>query len=234
MLAVFRRDFKAYFTSPLGYVFISAFLVVNSLYFFIVNIMSGSGDLVYMFSFIMFLMVFLTPLLTMRLISEELKQKTDQLIFTAPVSVSGFVVGKFLAAFGVFVLSLCTTLIYVLIVAMFGTLSVSLLVGNYIAILAVAMSFISIGLFMSSLTENQLVSAIMTLAAFVGLYILDMARNAFNQAIVTKVLNWISMFERYRSFTMGLFSLSDFVFYISVCAIFLFLTARSLEKKRWN
>ena len=107
-------------------------------------------------------------------------------------------------------------------------------IGNYVAILGVAAVYISIGVFISSLTENQLISAIATLAVFALLLILDLCYNLVNTAWIKAVLYWLSIFRRYNTFVMGVFSLADFVYYISVTAVFLFLTVRMLEKKRWS
>lgn len=234
MTAIFKRDFRAYFTSPIGYVFVASFLLVLNIYFYLINVYSASAAIENTFSFIITMLVFLVPVLTMRTFSEDYKQKTDQLLLTAPVRLTGIVVGKFLAAFGVFVLAMLFTLIYVIVIAMFGTPNAAMIVGNYVAILGVACAYISIGLFISSLTENQLVSCVATLGAFLFLYLVDYMYSYINVAWIQNLIYWFSMFRRYNTFTQGIFSLSDFLFYISVAATFIFLTVRVLEKKRWS
>ena len=173
MSAIFKRDLRAYFKSPLGYVYLAAFLLVLNIYFYIMNVYSGSCDLQSIFSFIVTMCVFLIPILTMRTFSEDYKQKTDQLLFTAPVRLSGIVMGKFFAALVVFLIGVCITLVYVVIVSTWGVLEFATVLGNYVAICATAMAFISIGVFISSLTQNQLVACITTVAVFLGLYLLD-------------------------------------------------------------
>lgn len=234
MTAIFKRDFRAYFTSPIGYVFVASFLLVLNIYFYLINVYSASAAIENTFSFIITMLVFLVPVLTMRTFSEDYKQKTDQLLLTAPVRLTGIVVGKFLAAFGVFVLAMLFTLIYVIVIAMFGTPNAAMIVGNYVAILGVACAYISVGLFISSLTENQLVSCVATLGAFLFLYLVDYMYSYINVAWIQNLIYWFSMFRRYNTFTQGIFSLSDFLFYISVAATFIFLTVRVLEKKRWS
>lgn len=234
MTAIFKRDFRAYFTSPIGYVFVASFLLVLNIYFYLINVYSASAAIENTFSFIITMLVFLVPVLTMRTFSEDYKQKTDQLLLTAPVRLTGIVVGKFLAAFGVFVLAMLFTLIYVIVIAMFGTPNAAMIVGNYVAILGVACAYISIGLFISSLTENQLVSCVATLGAFLFLYLVDYMYSYINVTWIQNLIYWFSMFRRYNTFTQGIFSLSDFLFYISVAATFIFLTVRVLEKKRWS
>ena len=234
MIAIFKRDLRAYFTSPIGYVFVAAFLLVLNIYFFLINVYSASADIENTFAFIVTMLVFLVPVLTMRTFSEDYKLKTDQLLLTAPVRLTGIVLGKFLAAFGVFVLAMLFTLIYVVVVAAFGTPNGAMILGNYVAILSVAAAYISIGVFISSLTENQLVSCIATLGAFLFLYLVDYMYSVINVTWIQNLIYWFSLFRRYDTFSRGIFSLADFIFYISVAGTFVFLTVRVLEKKRWS
>jgi len=234
MLAVLKRDLRGYFTSPLGYVFIAAFLVVVNTMFYVTNIRGASSDISSVFGFMQFILIFTVPLLTMRLFSEEFKQKTDQLLITSPTSIFQIVLGKFLAALAMFTVAMLFTLLYLVIIAAFGQPNVKEVLANYIAIYCVAAAFLSIGLFLSSITENQLVSAILALAVFLGLYIVDYSGVGRNNIIINNFLYAISMFRRYSNIGRGVLAVSDLVYYISVAAIFLFLTTRVIEKKRWS
>lgn len=234
MLAVFKRDLKAYFTSPLGYVFIAAFLAVMNAFFYIYNVDQAYSQLSSVFNFMVYTLIFVTPLLTMRLFSEEFKQKTDQLLLTSPVKVRSIVFGKFLAALAIFAIALAVTLLYVVIIASHGQPNVRELLANYLAIFCVAAAFISIGVFISSLTENQLVSAILTLAVFLILYLIDTSGFGAQSAFLNNLLYSISLFVRYTTISNGVLALSDLVFYVSVAAIFIFATTRVIEKKRWS
>lgn len=234
MLAVFKRDLKAYFTSPLGYVFIAAFLAVMNAFFYIYNIDQAYSQLSSVFNFMVYTLIFVTPLLTMRLFSEEFKQKTDQLLLTSPVKVRSIVFGKFLAALAIFAIALAVTLLYVVIIASHGQPNVRELLANYLAIFCVAAAFISIGVFISSLTENQLVSAVLTLAVFLILYLIDTSGFGAQSAFLNNLLYSISLFVRYTTISNGVLALSDLVFYVSVAAIFIFATTRVIEKKRWS
>lgn len=234
MLAVFKRDLKAYFTSPLGYVFIAAFLAVMNAFFYIYNVAQAYSQLASVFNFMVYTLIFVTPLLTMRLFSEEFKQKTDQLLLTSPVKVRSIVFGKFLAALAIFAIALAVTLLYVVIIASHGQPNVRELLANYLAIFCVAAAFISIGVFISSLTENQLVSAILTLAVFLILYLIDTSGFGAQNAFLNNLLYSISLFVRYTTISNGVLAFSDLVFYISVAAIFIFATTRVIEKKRWS
>ena len=172
MAAIYKRDLRAYFTSPVGYVFIAAFVFVMNLIFYIMNMLTGQNQLTAVFSIMFYALIVLAPILTMRTFSEEYKQKTDQLLLTAPVKPAGIVLGKFLAAYTVYVISLALLLIQVVIIAAVSTPNMAIIVGNYIALLAVGAVFISIGCFVSSLTENQLVANIATLGINVFLFLM--------------------------------------------------------------
>ena len=234
MLAVLKRDLRGYFTSPIGFVFIAAFLAVLNSYFYINNILSATSDIASLFGFIRFILIFTVPILTMRLFSEEYKQKTDQLLLTSPNSIFGIVFGKFFAALAMFSVVILFSLLYLVIIAAYGQPNVKQVLANYIAIYCAAAAFISIGLFLSSLTENQLISAVLALAVFLGLYLVDYSGIGYNNIIINNFLYAISMFRRYENISRGVLAINDLIYYISVAAIFLFLTTRVIEKKRWS
>ena len=234
MQAVLKRDLRSYFTSPLGYVFIAAFLAVMNAFFYLTNVMNASSDISNVFGFMQFILIFTVPLLTMRLFSEEFKQKTDQLLITSPTSVFKIVMGKFFAALSMFSIAMVATLLYLVIIAAFGQPNVKEVLANYIGIYCVAAAFLSIGLFLSALTENQLVSAILALAVFLAMYLVDYSGIGQKNAILNNFLYAISMFRRYSNISRGVLAIGDLVYYISVASIFIFLTTRVIEKKRWS
>ncbi len=234
MTAIYKRDLRSYFTSPVGYVFIAAIVFIMNLVFYIMNMLTGQNQLVACYSFMFYALVVLAPVLTMRTFSEEYKQKTDQLLLTSPVRPAGIVLGKFLAAYTVYVISLALMLIQIIILAAVSTPNPAIIIGNYIALLAAGAVFIAIGCFVSSLTENQLVANIATLGINVFLFLMDYAYTRINVTWIKSVLYWISLFRRYNTFYVGVFSVADFFFYVCAAATFLFLTVRVLEKKRWS
>ncbi len=234
MSAIYKRDLRAYFTSPVGYVFIAAFVFVMNLVFYVMNMLTSQNRLTACYGIMFYALVVLAPVLTMRTFSEDYKQKTDQLLLTSPVKPVGIVMGKFLAAYTVFVIALALMLVQVIIVAAVSDPNGAVIVGNYIALLSAAAVYIAIGCFVSSLTENQLVANIATLAINVTLFLLDYAHDLVNLTWIKQILYWISIYRRFNTFYMGVFSVADFVFYICAAAVFLFLTVRVLEKKRWS
>ena len=175
MLAVFRRELAAYFTSPIGFTFIGFFILLAGVFFAISNLLSGNPNYTGVLGSITFIFLFVVPILTMRLISEETRQKTDQLLITSPLGITGIVVGKYFAAVGVFLITLIITVIYPVIMSFFalGGLGWWEIVGGYIGFFLLGSSFIAVGLFFSSLTDNQLIAAVETFAALLLIWILD-------------------------------------------------------------
>ena len=165
MKAIFRRELLAYFTSPLGYVFLSVFYIFAGIFLYFTCLSSGVADLSNTFYFLFIILILLTPILTMRILSEEKKQKTDQLLLSSPVTLTGLVMGKFLAAFLVYALGVVITLVYAVVLSIFATLQWSVIIGNIVGLLLIGAAFIAIGIFVSSLTENQVTAAILTYAS---------------------------------------------------------------------
>ena len=165
MAAIYKREMRMYFNSMIGYVFIAFFVLVTAIYFSMLNILSMSPEFETVFNSVIMMFLILAPILTMRLLSEETKQKTDQLLLTAPVNIVGIVMGKFLAAVTVFVIALAITAIFPVILSFYGTIAVAEIIGSYLGFFLLGSSFIAVGLFISSITDNQIVSAVATFAA---------------------------------------------------------------------
>lgn len=236
MSAIFKREFKAYFTSPLGYFVLAIVFAFSGFFFYVNNLYGGSPDLSGVFGslFIVVLLIVL-PVLTMRLFSEERRQRTDQALLTAPVSLTGIALGKFFAALLVFALAISVTLVYAVVMAFQIVPDWLVILGNYLGILMLGGLIISIGLLISTLTESQFVAAIATFAVSFALLMVDELTGIFtsNTAVVT-VINFISVYQRYNNFTLGAINYADIIFFLSMQALFLFLTVRSLDRKRWG
>ena len=233
MGAIFKREFKAYFKSPVGYVILAIYLFFLGL-FFTTMYASGYPYTSFIFGQLFSIVLFTVPIITMRLMSDDKRQKTDQALLTAPVKLSGIVMGKFLAAFAFFSLSLLETIIFQLIFLANGAADWSSFFGNIIGIALFGGALISVGLFVSSLTESQAVAAIGSFAISMSLMMLDTITASVNIPFLNKVVEWISFSGRYQTFTEGIFDFSNVVFFISFVALFLFFTVRVLEKKRYS
>jgi len=235
--AIFKRDFKAYFTSPIGYVYIGAYILVLNFVFYLMNVLASTSSVAQIFSWMLTIMMFVTPILTMRVFSEDYKQKTDQLLCTAPVSTASIVMGKFYASITVFLVLLGLTLAWPIIISIFGQVNLDEVVGNYIGIFFIGIAYISMGIFISALTENQVVAAVSSLGLFIALMFIDWFAMAFFATgvlptFVMQAFLFVSIFGRYTDITRGLLSLDTVVFFVSVTAVFLFLTMRALERRR--
>jgi ABC-2 type transport system permease protein len=233
MAAIIKRELKSYFTSVLGYVILAILFLFTGLYVN-ANIFSyGYADMYYVFNPMVTIIFFVVPILTMRLLSEEKRQKTDQLLLTSPINVSSIVFGKYIAAVLFFSVFLVLTFLYNIVLSFVATPSWSQYFGNVIGMLLFASSLISIGLFISSLTESQVVAAVGSFAVSMILMLLDTIGSTVNQEWFTKFVEWVSFSGRYETFTKGILDLSNVVFFLSIIAIFLFLTIRVLDRKRW-
>ena len=248
MLAIYKTELRSYFTNPLGFVFAGIFLAVSALLFSYTTFLAKTYDTSSYFLLMIFVLVILLPLLTMRLFAEEKKLRTEQLLLTAPISLTGMVLGKFLAAFTMFfgcMLVSCINFIplYAIAAAERGNLSYSTtyvgpvtaqIVGCMIAIVLIGAAFIALGTLISTLTENQLAAAIITMAAIFGLIFTSLISSFVPVAWIRTVLNWISVLGRFSNLSKGVFDISAVVYYLSLTFAFLFLTVRVYEKRRWN
>ncbi len=167
MLAIYKKELRAYFNSFIGYVFMALFLAVFGVYFFATNLMSGYAHFEYTLSSITFIFVLIAPLLTMRLMAEENKQKTDQLLFTSPATATSIVVGKLLAVLSLFVMIMLIICLYPLIMSLYGTVPLAPAYASILAFTLLGAAYLSIGLYISSLTENQIVAAVISFVVFI-------------------------------------------------------------------
>jgi ABC-2 type transport system permease protein len=175
MWAIFQRELRTYFTTPIGYIFVGFFLLIAGIFFALTNIMGAAPDFKSVLGSLLFIFLIVVPVLTMRLLSEEARFRTDQLLLSSPVSITGIVLGKYLAAVGVFLATLAVTFSYPLIMSFYsmGRLAVWEIVGGYIGFFLLGASFIAVGLFISSLTENPFIAAVETFGALLFMWIID-------------------------------------------------------------
>ena len=287
MFAVFKREIRAYFQTPIGFLYMGLFLLLAGVFFFFDNLLSGQSYFTGFLGNMLFIYLFAIPILTMRLFSEEKRQKTDQLLLTCPVSITGIVCGKFLAALAVYVGTLVFTVAYAMVIAVYGDLAVSETIGSYIGFIFLGACYISVGIFISAGTENQLTAALVSFFVLMFIWLIDPVSsmvpsdtksgiisavvllaalllfiflNTRNWVIVLgaailgglaigglylfrldvffgfiqKFLGWFSLNRRYQTFTMGLLKFDSLLYYASFSGLFLFLTVRLIEKRRWN
>ena len=236
MLSIFKRELRAYFTGVVGYVFLVIFLAMAGVVFCYTTLFAMSADVTSYFVAMLLFSAIILPILTMKSFSEERKLKTEQLLLTSPVSITGMVMGKFLAAYVMFAGALLFTSLYFLILVPYAiTFRLAMLLGNVLALLLVGAVFISIGLFVSSLTENQLSAAVGTIAIILGFLGVGLLSSLVpTEYSIRYVLDSVSVFGRFTAFTSGYFDISALVFYLSLSALFLYLTVRIYDRRRYN
>ena len=226
MKAIFKREMRAYFASPVGYVVVAALLALYGFFYYQVMAIGSSSYITQVFSTMFMFSMMIMPIITMRSMSDDRKNKTDQALITAPVSVTGIVMGKFLAAFGVYFIANTLALLPAITMGFFSSaFPWGILFGNYIGTLLYGAAMISIGVF---------IAAIGTFVIAIFLMFVDQIASALSGNFIGTILTWISFTSRYDTFTQGIFSVSSCVYFISVAAVFVFLTARRVESRRWN
>ena len=239
MLAIWKREVQNYFLTPIGYVFMGVFLLCGGVFFFLSNIASSSSSLETLFGNMIYLFMLVMPILTMRLLSEEKRTKSDQLLLTSPLSITQIVVGKFLAAATVLFATMVVMLIYVVIICCYSTPYPGMIVSNYLGFFLVGCCYVSIGVLMSSLTENQVSAAVLTFGANLLLQILESLSSSLTIPTLgfinlNTVLSWMSLYKRYYDFTAGILSFANVLYYVSFCFVILFLAVRVIDKRRWS
>lgn len=234
MLSIYKREMLAYFTSPLAYVYMGAYLLIMGLFFTLDNLFSATSVTTSFFSDILFFSMILLPVLTMRLLSDERRNKTDQLLITSPRSIWDIVLGKYFAACTVYLISLAVTGIYMIIIATYGILAVPATFTNYLGLFLLGCGVIAVGVLISAMTESQIIACIATVGAALMLQFMQYLRQIISIPYVPTIIGWLSIYERVYVFMNGILSLSAVVYMVSFCAVFIFLAVRVIEKRRWS
>ncbi|HPY84211.1 MAG TPA: ABC transporter permease subunit [Ruminococcus flavefaciens] len=234
MGAIYRREMHAFFISGVAYVFLTVFFLLSGIFFYNGVITSGTSDTSPMFGSMFMIVLFLIPILTMKLLSEEKKNRTDQGLLTAPVGLWSIVLGKYFAALTLFIIAESIVFVYAIILSYLGSVVWPTLLGNYFAMLFLGAAFIAVGLFISSLTENQMAAAIASMLALFMLYLIDNIAQTVSNEYISKAMLSLSFYTKFIEFTRGVFSLSSVLFFLSTAFLFNFLTVRVLDKRRWG
>ena len=287
MFAIYKRELKSYLTNMIGCVFISVLLIVVGIFVTVMNLLYGYPLFEYSISNLTPFLFVLIPILTMRSVSEERHAKTDQLLYSLPVSVGNIVLAKYFAMITVFLIPTVIMAFYPLILSIFGTVPFASAYGALFGYMLLVSALIAVGLFISSLTESQVIAAVVSAGVLLAMYLMSviagiipssafasligfavvallialivwrMTKNGTVAGIVCvaglflvgsiylidstlfeglfpRVLNWLSVFDRFDSFSEGLLDLTTIVYYLSISALFVFSTIQSVEKRRWS
>lgn len=252
-LAVMGKEFRIYFSTPIVYVVIAVFnLITGYLFYNIVlfastqslQIMRMQGalpqinlnDLVFRPTFhnMAVILMLTLPLLTMRLVAEEKKNRTMELLLTSPISISSILLGKFLAAMGIFTLMLALTGYMPALMAVFGSVQWPSVLAGYLGIWVLGGVFIALGLFASSLTENQIIASFLGFAMLLILWLIGWLSQGFSDTPLGPLLSFISIGEHTDNFIKGIIDTRDLVYMLSLMGLGLFLTHRVMESQRWK
>lgn len=234
MLTIMRREFNSYFSSPIGFIYLAVFYILSGFFFFSSTLLYNTTDMSSLFSSLYTIIMFLIPILTMRLLSEEKKQKTDQLLITSPVSLFSLIMGKYLSALLVFSTGIAVTILYAIVLASFTPIEWAVFLGHLIGLFLLGMALIAIGMFLSAITESQVIAAVSGFAVMLVLMMIDPLAEYFKTPIISSALSGLSFNSRYNSFTLGIIDFSNVLFFLSVAAVFIFFTIRVFEKRRWS
>ena len=224
MWAIIKKELKTYFFSPIGYVFIGLFLAMFSIIFYITTISQGAITYQYVFFYsVMYIVVFIIPLLTMRMFSEERKNGTEQLLITSPRSMVAITLGKFIAALLVITITELFTLVYLAIMYYFKAPAIMTVLTTMFGFLLLSMTYISLGMFISSLTENQIISGISTIAVFVVTWL---APN------ISTNLTAISLIDKFYPFATGVFPITETISLVSITVMFVLFTMIVMKRRK--
>ncbi|MCL1796405.1 MAG: ABC transporter permease subunit [Clostridia bacterium] len=233
MKTILKRELRAYFLSPIGYTVIAVMYFFSSYYFFTYNLFGNTTDTSTMFSMLFSVAVFLVPILTMRLLSEERRAKTEQTLWASPVSRLGVVLGKYIAALILFLIAISGTLMAALVMQVYAHPSWPVVMANYLGLSILGSALIGICLFISALTESQVTAAVAGFGVSLFLILADALRYVVRGRALRAFVSFFAFQNRYRSFTVGIVDFTDVVFFVSFAWLFIALTAAVLERRRW-
>ena len=235
VLTLFRKEFTAYFLSPIAYVFITVYLVLTNFIFFQGFFLINQADMRQYFGILPWAYLLFVPVITMRSWAEERKAKTFELLLTWPVRDIEVVLGKFLAAFAFLTTALLLSLTVPITIGILGEPDWGPIIGGYLGAVLMGGAYLAIGLWISSLTENQIVAFIWALAATFILFIIG------TQFVTMKAPSWsvplltyLGLGNHFESISRGVIDSRDLVYYFSVIGFFLYLNVRSLESRKWE
>jgi gliding motility-associated transport system permease protein len=233
-LYIAGKELRSYFVSPVAYVVVALWLVASGFFFWFSLTIGNEATLRDVFGVVPVFLLLVAPALTMRLLAEEARTGTLELLLTAPVRDWSVVVGKFLGAMGLYLAMIGLTLFYPLVLVLFnGNPDWGQIWAGYLGLVLLGMTFLSVGLFASALTSNQMVSAVVAFVILLVLFIISNVGANVGAGIST-FLQRLSVVERFDAFPRGLIDLKDIIFYLSFTAVMLFITVQVVEARRYR
>ena len=234
MKTIFKREFLSYFRTPVGYVFIGVFSALSSVIFYLNNIATLSGELLIFLSQLTLLVMLLSPLLTMRLLSEDSQEHTGKLLLSSPVPLPAIVLGKYLAAAAVLLIAITLTNVSTAIIAIYGTAYAGEWFVGYLGFTLQALSFLALDMFLTCFGRNQMSAALLAFAGNLVLWTLDLLSDAIPVPFISKTLAFLSLYNRYEPFILGQLSFASLAFFLAFIALFMIATMRLLDARRFS
>jgi ABC-2 type transport system permease protein len=236
-LSIFKRELRSYFSSPVGFVFIIFYLLVSNAFFFFVQdfFRQGQVSMRGYFAALPWVFLFFVPAITMRLWAEEKKMGTVELLLTMPIREWEVVFGKFLASFAFLAITLAFSMTIPISLAYLGNPDYGVIVGSYVGALFLGSAYLAIGLYISSLTENQVVAFIISLAVIFVLLLIGIAPMYMNSlGSMVGICEYISLLSHFNNITRGVIDSRDVIYYASVIILFLYLNVKNIEARKWR
>jgi ABC-2 type transport system permease protein len=233
VLVLARKEFRSYFDSPVAYVVISLFLLIAGWQFSTALFLSNSPDLRTLFSIVRFIFLFFIPALSMRLISEEKRLGTIELLMTLPIKDWQLVLGKFLSAYLLIIITLVLTLIHYITISLLGTPDLGAAIGGYLGLILIVGVYLAIGIFTSALSQNQIIAFILSFVIIFTLFILDKVVFFF-PGFLASLLEFLSIDYHFNNIARGVIDSRDLIYYLSLMSLFLFLSIQTLESRKWK
>ncbi|HHT9119069.1 MAG TPA: ABC transporter permease [Candidatus Hypogeohydataceae bacterium YC41] len=232
-ITIFKREMISYFYSPVAYIVIAVFLLSSGYFFARILALTQQATLMYSLANTQVILSILAPVITMRLMAEEVKSGTIEMLMTAPVTDFEVVFGKFLAALFLYLVMLAPTLLYVVFLGWVGEPDMGPIMASYIGLTLMGAMFVSVGLLMSALTKNQIIAGVLGIVSLLILFYLGYAVSG-TEGWYVPVLQYIGTFDHWEPFTKGLVDTKDVIYYLSITVLCLFVTVRLVESRKWR
>lgn len=233
ILILARKEFRSYFDSPVAYVVITLFLLIAGWQFSTALFLNNTADLRTLFGIVRFILLFFIPALSMRLISEEKRLGTIEILMTLPMKDWQLVLGKFLAAYLLVIITILLTLIHYITISSLGDPDLGATIGGYLGLILIVGVYLSIGIFTSSLTQNQIVAFISAFVIIFAFFIMDKII-LFFPGFIASILEFLSIDYHFNNIARGVIDSRDLIYYLSMMLLFLFLTVQTLESRKWK
>lgn len=233
VLTIWKKELRIYFVSPLAYVFLAAFLFLAGLFFYLGVTLTGEASLRVLLGNLAITQLFVLPMLTMRHFAEERRQGTLEMLLTAPISLGAIVIGKWLASLTLCLLMFLGTMLFPLVLAYYGDPDWGVMGTSYLGLVGVAAAFCAAGLFASSLTDDQVAAGLLGIVILLPFWLVGRAEALLPEAWADAIRP-LSVLMHLDSFNRGVLDTADLFYFVAFTFVFLFLTYRSLESRRWR